>query len=211
MRVAFLVVALLAAPALPRIAVAKGETARIEISKGRRALVTLAGPESAGQFTIWSGPGTGDPANGPGTMTVTGRDIADWPLGEVDPPRGLKVYQVRFFCAALGETEKESVPSNQCYGVRYAIDPDSGLGYIQIPAEGDREFPGNTRTIYRGVEGRWFLASERWEELVRPRLDAALAPPARETYRHERPYIYTTPSPSRTAVGAKPSIPTKPK
>jgi hypothetical protein len=211
MRVAILVAALFAFHALPQIAAAKGETARIEISKGRRALVTLAGPESAGQFTIWSGPGTtAGPENGPRAMSVTGRDIADWPLGAVEPPQGMRVYTVRFFCAALGETPKESVPSSQCYGVRYAIDPDSGLGYIQIPAEGDREFPGNTRTIYRGVEGRWFLASERWEELVRPKLDAALAPPP-NTVPYQQPYIHTTPTPSRTAVGARPSIPTRPK
>ena len=212
MRLAILVAALLALPALPQIAAAKGETARIEISKGRRTLVTLAGPESAGQFTIWSGPGTvAGPESGPRETTISGRDIADWPLGAVEPPAGMRIFKVRFFCAALGETPRESVPSSQCYGVRYAIDPDSGLGYIQIPEEGDREFPGNTRTIYRGVEGRWFLSSERWEELVRPQLDAALAPPPRDAAIYQQPYIYTPPTPSRTAVGAKPSIPTRPK
>jgi hypothetical protein len=204
MRVAILVAALPVLLALPQVGAAKGETARIEISKGKRALLTLAGGETAGQFTIWTGPGTPSSA-------VDERDIADWRIGAVEPPRGLRVYQVRFYCAADGETPKESVPSSLCYGVRYGIDPDSGLGYVQIPPEGDREFPGNTRTIYRGVEGRWFVASERWEELVRPRLDAALAPPARDAYRYDQPYIYTPSSPARTAVGARPSIPTKPK
>lgn len=211
MRVAILVAALLALPAVPHIAAAKGETARIEVGKGRRTLVTL-GEESAGQFTIWSGPGTSaGPAGQPGVETVPERDFADWRAGAVEPPRRLRVYQVRFYCAALGETPKESVPSSQCYGVRYGVDRDSGQGYIQIPPEGDRDFPGNTRTIYRGVEGRWFRASARWEELVRPRLDAALAPPAHANGRYEPPYIYTPPPPSRTAVGARPSIPTRPR
>lgn len=212
MRIAILVAVLPGLLALPQVGAAKSETARIEISKGRRTLVTLAGPESAGQFTIWSGPGTvSGPENGPRPMTISGRDIADWPLGVVEPPAGMRVFKVRFFCAALGETPKESVPSSQCYGVRYAIDPETGLGYIQIPPEGDREFPGNTRTIYRGVEGRWFLSSERWEELVRPQLDAALAPPPRDSTNYQQPYIHTTPTPSRSAVSARPSIPTRPK
>ncbi|HEX6397444.1 MAG TPA: hypothetical protein VFZ95_08475, partial [Steroidobacteraceae bacterium] len=71
------------------------------------------------------------------------------------------------------------------------------------------DFPGNTRTIYRGVEGRWFRSSAGWEERVRPQLDAALTPPARVI--EPPPHIYTPPPPSHTAVSAKPSIPTRPK
>src|SRR5690348_6174341 len=186
MKLAFLAVALPWLLALPQTGAAKGETARIEISKGKRPFLTLSGEESAGQFTIWSGPGTASSA-------VNELDIADWRIGAVEAPATLQVYKVRFFCAALGETPKESVPSSLCYGVRYGIDADSGLGYIQIPPEGDRDFPGNTRTIYRGVEGRWFLASERWEALVRPKLEAALAPPAPASY--QQPYIDTSPRP----------------
>ena len=204
MKLAFLAAALPLLLALPQTGAAKGETARIEISKGKRPFLTLSGAESAGQFTIWSGPGTPSSA-------VNDLDIADWRIGAVEPPAALQVYKVRFFCAALGETPKESVPSSLCYGVRYGIDADSGLGYIQIPPEGDRDFPGNTRTIYRGVEGRWFLSSERWEALVRPKLEAALAPPAPGSSHYEQPYIDTSPRPSHTAVGAKPSIPTKPR
>jgi hypothetical protein len=197
--------ALLALPvllALPPVGIAKSETARIEISKGRRPFLTL-GQESAGQFTIWSGPGTSGSADE--------RDIADWSAGAVEPPRNLRVYKVRFYCAALGETPRESVPSSLCYGVRYGIDRDTGQGYIQVPPERDRDFPDNTRTIYRGVEGRWFRASPAWESRVRPQLDAALAPPPREYRDYRQPYIYTPPPPSRTAVGARPSIPTKPR
>jgi hypothetical protein len=204
MRLAFIVAALPVLLALPQTGAAEGETARIEISKGKRPLLVLSGQEFAGQFTIWTGPGTPSSA-------VDERDFADWRIGAVEPPRGLQVFKVRFYCAAHGETPKESVPSSLCYGVRYGIDPDTGMGYMQIPPEGDREFPGNTRTIYRGVEGRWFVSSARWEELVRPQLDAAQAPAQRDSYRYQQPYIYTTPSPSRTAVGARPAIPTRPR
>lgn len=204
MRPAFLVAVLPVLIALPQTGAAKGETARIEIARGKRPFLTLAGEESAGWFTIWSGPGTSAVAPGE-------RDIADWNGGAVEPPRGLQVYKVRFYCAAVGETPRESVPSSLCYGVRYGIDRETGQGYIQVPPEHDRDFPDNTRTIYRGVEGRWFRASASWEQRVRPQLDAALTPPARDPYRDQQPYIYTPPSPSRTAVGAKPSFPTKPR
>lgn len=204
MRFAYIAAALAVLLATPRIGVAEGEAARIEISKGKRPLLVLSGEEAAGQFSIWTGPGTASSA-------VDAHDIADWRIGAVEPPRSLRIYKVRFYCAARGETPKESVPSSLCYGVRYGIDPDSGLGYIQIPADDDREFPGNTRTIYRGVEGRWFVASERWEELVRPQLDAALAPTQRDSYPYQQPSIYTPPPASRTAVGAKPAIPTRPR
>jgi hypothetical protein len=204
MRVAILAAALPVFLVWPELGAAKGDTARVEIGKGRRPFLTLSGEDSAGRFTIWSGPGTSSVTNGE-------RDFADWNAGPVDPPRSLRVYKVRFYCAALGETPRETVPSSLCYGVRYGIDTDSGQGYIQVPPERDRDFPDNTRTIYRGIEGRWFRSSARWEELVRPQLDAALTPPARESHRYQQPYIYTPPAPSRTAVGAKPSIPTKPK
>jgi len=210
MRLAILIAALLAMPAL---SAAKSETARIEIARGKQTLVTMVGEESAGQFTIWSGPGTssGRPA-GPQQMSTSDRDIADWLAGSVQPPRKLYVYEVRFYCAARGENARESLPSSLCYGVRYAIDRKSGQGYIQIPTANDAEFPANTRSIYRGVEGSWFRSSDRWEELVRPQVEAALTASAREsTYRYEQPYIHTPPSPSRTAVGARPTVPTRPK
>jgi hypothetical protein len=203
MRLAILVVVFPVLLALPLTGAASSDTARIEISKGRRPFLTLSGEATAGQFTIWSGPGTRE--------TVGEHDFADWSAGAVEPPRNLQVYKVRFYCAALGETPRETVPTSLCYGVRYGIDRDSGQGYIQVPPEHDPDFPDNTRTIYRGVEGRWFRSSAHWEERVRPQLDAALAPPPRDPNSYQQPYIHAPPSPSRTAVGAKPSIPTKPR
>ena len=52
------VIILAAALAFPAIGAAKGATTRIEIARGKHPLVTLTGEQSAGQFTIWSGPGT---------------------------------------------------------------------------------------------------------------------------------------------------------
>lgn len=184
---------------------AKTATARIEIVQGRRTLVILDGKESAGQFTIWSGPGTAaGPPDGPMQMTTSPRDFADWIAGAVEPPKKLQMYTVRFYCAARGENARESVPSSLCYGVRYGIDRKTGQGYMQIPPSGDAEFAGNTQSIYRGVEGRWYRSSARWEEIVRPRIEAARASTSRDTY-YRDPNLYR-PAPSRTAVSAKPTV-----
>ncbi len=199
--------------AVPVIAAAKGATTRIEIARGKHPLVTLTGEQSAGQFTIWSGPGTAITA-ADGTVSTPEHpgDIANWSAGTVQPPRKVKVYGVRFYCAAGAVPESAASPSHLCYGVRYAVDPKTGQGYIQIPPANDAEFPLNEQSLFRGVEGSWFRSSARWEELVRPQVDAALTATTREsTYRYEQPYIYTPPAPSRTAVGARPTIPTKQK
>jgi hypothetical protein len=186
----------------PALGVAKSETARIEVLHGKRAFVTLSGADSAGQFTIWSGPGTGVTAEDGSVSTPTHPgDIANWEAGAVQLPRDVKVYKVRFYCAAGDAPAHEDGPTHLCYGVRYAISQD-GQGYIQIPAVGDKDFKGNTQSIYRGVEGSWFRASARWEALVRPRIDEALTPDPSASYQYQQP-IYV---PSRTAVGASPSV-----
>ena len=201
--------------ALPIVTSAKSETARIEIARGKSSMVTLAGAEQAGQFTIWSGPGTSMTSGDGAPVTPTGpRDFADWAAGPVKPPRKLEVYSVRFYCAAAGETPNESVPSHQCYGVRYAYGPGA-RGYIQIPAADDPEFPLNRQSIYRGVEGKWFHASEAWERAVRDLLDSARDAELRaqrdnDDYRVTQPvYVETRPSPR--VINATPKVTPKPR
>jgi hypothetical protein len=188
------------------LAFAKGETTRIEIARGKWPIVTLSGPATAGQFTIWSGPGTSAGAPGePGQMSTSSRDFADWRAGAVEPPPDLATFKVRFFCAAVQDPPAVVTPSHQCYGVRYAIDPETRQGYIQIPPERDKDFPLNTQSIYRGVEGSWYRAAARWEMLVRPQLEAALAAGQPDGYHwYEQQHVYDTPAP--TAVSAKPLV-----
>jgi hypothetical protein len=198
MRIAVTCAVLLLVPAL---GLAKSETARIEILHGKRPFLTLSGADTAGQFTIWSGPGTVvTAADGTESTPEHPGDIADWRAGAVALPRDSKVYKVRFYCAAGDAPAREGGTTHLCYGVRYAISRD-GAGYIQIPAADDSEFRGNTQSIYRGVEGSWFRASSRWEALVRPRVDEALTP-APATYQYQQP-IYV---PSQTAVGASSTV-----
>jgi hypothetical protein len=198
---------------LPLMTFGKGETTRIEIAHGKHIVLTLTGPEEAGQFTIWSGPGTSTASADGTTHTPSGeRDFADWIGGPVDPPRGLEVYTVRFYCAAAGEAARESVPSHLCYGVRYAFDGAGGRGYIQIPRARDREFPDNTHSIYRGVEGSWYRAAPGWDAVVGAKLHAAREArlqaelEAARRNDHLRRQRYYQPQPGTRAVGATPKV-----
>jgi hypothetical protein len=168
--------AMLVIPALAmQTAEAKGAITRIEISERKQPLLTLSGEDSAGQFTIWSGPGTlAGPPEGPREMTTSERDFADWRAGPVDAPRAARTFEVRFYCAANARSEA-AAPARPCYGVRYAIDEDGAAGYIQIPPADDATFAMNLQSLVRGVEGRWFRASQRWESVVRAPLDSATA------------------------------------
>jgi hypothetical protein len=183
--------------ALPLLAGAQGETTRIEIAHGKRPFVTLSAPEDAGQLTVWSGPGTG--------LTQSG-DIADWAAGTVAAPHNLNVFKVRFFCAADQTPAPVVATSHQCYGVYYGIDPQTRQGFIRIPPADDKQFPDNTRSIYRGVEGSWYRASGRWETLVRPQIEAALASNQPNGYSwYDQQHIYSPPA-SNTAVSARPAL-----
>src|SRR5215831_12955549 len=192
---------------IPAMAAAKGETTRIEVARGKRPFLTLADPQIAGQFTIWTGPGT---STGPSDLVALDgaeHDIADWAGGPVEPPANLTVYKVRFFCAADASTPRETATSHQCYGMYYGLDPVTHQAFVQIPPEQDKQFPDNTRSIYRGVEGRWYRASARWETVVRPQIEAELATGPNDTYRWwEHQPAYTQPASSRTAVSATPRV-----
>jgi hypothetical protein len=188
-------------------ALAKEPTTRIEVGNEKRAIVVLTGPESAGQFMVWSGLGT-SATNADGLTAPTGDyDFADWAAGPIEAPQGLAVYSVRFYCAADAPGH-ESIPSNQCYGVRYAVAPGQ-RGYIQIPDALDPEFPKNMSSIARGVEGKWYWATEQWDEAVRPRLSAALESSRQDDNRRiyqQQPRVYRQSSPSTRATSATPRV-----
>lgn len=207
-----LIATLLAMPllALPGQASAKGAITQIEIARGKHPLVTLADQDGVADFTIWSGPGTQiTAADGTVSTPVHPGDIADWAAGAVEAPRKATTYKVRFYCAATDAPPGPGATRYQCYGVRYAVDPKTGAGYIQIPAADDKEFPGNTQSLLRGVEGQWFRASELWEQRVHPQIDAANAALANDNnWLDDQPYIYT---PAPTAVSAKPTLTPKSK
>ncbi len=50
----------------------------------------------------------------------------------------------------------------RCHGARDVPGRDGERGYIQIPKRGDDDYEVNARTIYSGIEGRWFHSTESW-------------------------------------------------
>jgi len=153
----------------PGVCAAKSQVTRIEVVLDKAALVSIEAPV-AGEFTIWSGPGTGVTAGGATRIEFSDGDIADWQHGAVAAPAGGPVYHVTFLCEACEPARKDAW---RCYGVRYAPGAGGAPGLIQIPEAGDPAFPLNLKTIYRGVEGQWFRASPKWEAIVRGRIHAA--------------------------------------
>ena len=94
---------------MPAIGAAKSETARIEILHGKQA-VRDAGRrghrraihhlERARDTVVTADDGTVSTPAHPG-------DIANWEAGAVQLPRDVKVYKVRFYCAARRATARE--------------------------------------------------------------------------------------------------------
>jgi hypothetical protein len=178
---------------------AKSQVTRIEVIRGKAPLVTIEAPV-AGEFTIWTGPGTVSTGGDAQKSTHEG-DIADWAHGAVKAPSRGPVYNVAFLCEACEPARKDEW---RCYGVRYAPGKRGAPGLIQIPEAGDPEFPLNLQTIYRGVEGQWFRASPKWEEVVRGRIQAALAAEQAAASAWRNDHLYTPPS--NVAVGARPTL-----
>jgi hypothetical protein len=144
----------------------KGSIVRIVIEgDGLAAPVEITAPDILGQFSIWNGPGvmtTGQDGNPHppaylDSSRTTGRFI-DWPEGIVsERPSGLQRFEVTFHIGVPtqpGETRE--------YIFAYEVDSSQPGGYIYLS-----KWKG-TSLIYHGVEGNWFYASERWNELIMP-------------------------------------------
>jgi hypothetical protein len=51
--------------------------------------------------------------------------------------------------------------------------PGSEYGYVYLPGESDEWAGLNVRTIWHGVEGKWFRAWSVWERVARPLIEKA--------------------------------------
>jgi hypothetical protein len=107
-------------------------------------------------FQVWTGPGT----------STDDRQslIIDWSQGPVrKPSESLRTYQVSF----------HTDPNEQVvYVVYYAFSPGVEQGYVYLPGESDEWAGLNVRTIFHGVEGKWFAAWSAWERVARPLIEA---------------------------------------
>lgn len=155
---AALIVAVCVSPSLW----AKGPTTRIVIITPVLPVpLELTDPALLDKFAVWAGPGTS--LNG-----VEGSEgfIIDWRAGA---PAGrfaeLPRYEVRFY-SKVANRPAESQSEHLAYVVFYTPDSGGGRGLVYLPARGEQHFALNVRTIFRGVEGRWFRATDAWDRTV---------------------------------------------
>jgi hypothetical protein len=143
---------------LPTPLLAKGKTTKITI-KGAdlKTPIEISGPKILANFQVWTGPGT----SGADRQSL----IIDWSQGPVrKPPESLHSYQVSF----------HTDPNDQIvYVVYYAFSPGAEQGYVYLPGESDEWAGLNVRSIWRGVEGKWFRAWSAWERVARPLIEKA--------------------------------------
>jgi len=147
---------------------AKGDMVLIEIKGASLTAPLKITDPKIQESNVWAGPGV----NGSTVENAEGF-IADWWKGAVaQPADGVPRYELSFYAgcrtapSCLGETPI------LVYVVSYAYDASSKRGFIYLPGTSR-----NVSTIYHGkdVEGHWFLATDAWQDFVRP-LIAKAAP-----------------------------------
>jgi hypothetical protein len=135
----------------------KGPTTKITLESAHLFRpIEITDPAIIKDFPVFSGPG----ASGRQSTSL----IVDWAAGPVTPKPGLESYRVSFH---LQEYPRP-------YVVLYAPDPSGKVGYVYLPGKHDAVYSTNVAIIYRGVEGNWFRALPRWEDLARPLIEKEL-------------------------------------
>jgi hypothetical protein len=141
------------------ISFAKGPTLKVVISGGDLSTpIEITDRGRLAGFNIWTGPGT-SPSKEDGF-------VANWSSAVTAPPASSKRYQVSFYANHHGDGGVD-------YVMMYAYDPTSRTGYVYLPGRGEPEYARNTFSIFRGVEGNWFLARKAWDDLAGPLIGSA--------------------------------------
>src|SRR2546421_4516157 len=145
---------------IPARVFAKGDTVKITITgAGLQAPIEITDPKVLTNFQVWTGLGTGSDA--PGFNPNTPGFIIDWSKGATtEPPRKFPRYEVSFYAKLPNE--------RLIYVVCYEYDPLTKQGYVYLPGKADRDYWLNVGTIFRHVEGSWFPAWSKWDDVARP-------------------------------------------
>jgi hypothetical protein len=140
---------------------AKPETVKMTITGSELPKpVEITDQSILAALNIWSGPGNFKIENGVRAPIVNDGSIL-WSLGAVpEPPKGLPHYDVSFY----GEFPEERL----MYVLKYLYDPSEKKGYVYLPGKGEEWYEVNVHSIYRGVEGQWFRASDGFCSTVEP-------------------------------------------
>jgi hypothetical protein len=72
------------------------------------------------------------------------------------------LYDLRFYAKRF-----DNRPEQLVYSVTYAYDPDKGHDAVYLPGKDDARYAVNVRSIFRGVEGRWYHPTIEWQSLAR--------------------------------------------
>jgi hypothetical protein len=149
---AAVVVALCLSPSLR----GKGPTTRIVIAApSLPAALEITEPASLDRFAVWAGRGTSV-----GGIESSEGFIIDWSAGVLaDRVEALPRYTVSFYSTNAAKPSKAR-SEHLTYVVLYEPDAHGGRGYVYLPGKGDEACALNVSTIFRGVEGHWFRASE---------------------------------------------------
>lgn len=143
----------------------KGQNVRIEIvGDGLSEPIVITDREILGLFNIWNGPGV--TVRGPDGVPYppahlnpnksNGRFI-DWPRGMApERPSGLQRLEVTFFVGVPTQPNDE-----RSYIFAYEVDMRDSRGFIYLPM-------WMNNLISHGVEGNWFYATKRWNEVIAP-------------------------------------------
>ena len=131
----------------------KGPTLRIEITgDGLSEAIVIVDPDILSLFNIWNGP---TPAH-PDPDQSDGRFV-DWPRGmATERPSGLQRLEVSFVIGVPRQPDTE-----RSYTVAYEVDGRDSSGFVYLPL-------WTNDLISHGVEGNWFYATERWNEVIAP-------------------------------------------
>jgi len=143
---------------IPAPLLAKGNTVKITIKGAdHKTPIEISDPKILANFRVWTGPGT--------SFADRHGLIIDWSQGSVrEPPQALRRYQVSF----------HTDPNERIvYVVCYAFSSGAEQGYVYVPGESDAWYGLNVRSIFRGVEGKWFRAWSAWERVARPLIEKA--------------------------------------
>ncbi len=157
---------LVAISAVPVTLTAKEKTLKITVSGGNLAIpVEITDPKILDNFNVWTGPGT--------NSNEDEGFIVQWSRGATaEPPSRLSQYVVSFY------TEPSS--ERPFYVVSYCYDSSRQRGYVYFPGFSEKWYSENVGTIFRGVEGDWFLSRPVWDTTVEPLIANASECDARE-------------------------------
>lgn len=167
MKGAFTAAAILVAiSAIPVTLTAKEKTLKITVNGGNLAIpVEITDPKILDNFNVWTGPGT--------NSNEDEGFIVQWSRGATaEPPSRLSQYLVSFY------TERSS--ERPFYVVSYCYDSSRRRGYVYFPGFSEKWYSENVGTIFRGVEGDWFLSRPVWDTTVEPLIANASKCDARE-------------------------------